>query len=146
MPRSPTRDSKLYPELQRFETREEAGRVLKAWKKQLMKTPRFWLALIAYTVGVGVTVTLILVYLRPWLGLSSGAFGGVVGGVTGGTGAAALTWFWRRRCRQFLRTELVSRGVPICLKCGYDLRGQDRPRCPECGTSFDHKLIESRTT
>ncbi len=40
-----------------------------------------------------------------------------------------------------LRTELVKRGVPICIPCGYDLRGLTEPRCPECGTSFDSALL-----
>jgi hypothetical protein len=34
-----------------------------------------------------------------------------------------------------LREQLVERGVPICIGCGYDLRGQIQPRCPECGRS-----------
>lgn len=25
----------------------------------------------------------------------------------------------------------------LCRNCGYDLRGQTEPRCPECGTPFD---------
>lgn len=28
-----------------------------------------------------------------------------------------------------------------CVHCGYDLRGQAEPRCPECGKSFDEKLM-----
>jgi hypothetical protein len=35
--------------------------------------------------------------------------------------------------RRNLREQLIARGVPICLHCGYDLRGQIEPRCPECG-------------
>ena len=108
MPRSPTRESKLYPELQHFETPEEAGRILKAWHKQFMKTPTFWLALIVYTVGVGVAVALILVSLRPWIGLSSSTFGGIVGAVTGGTGMISLTWLWRRRGRRIRHTRMDS--------------------------------------
>lgn len=33
---------------------------------------------------------------------------------------------------------LYRRSRPgICKGCGYDLRGQTEPRCPECGTPFD---------
>ena len=39
---------------------------------------------------------------------------------------------WMRR---FLRQYLNDQGIPICRKCGYDLRGLPRDRCPECGTS-----------
>ena len=37
----------------------------------------------------------------------------------------------------FERVVVIDgRGVR-CPKCGYDLRGQAEPRCPECNTSFD---------
>lgn len=29
----------------------------------------------------------------------------------------------------------------MCVKCGYLLYGLTQPRCPECGTSFDPKLL-----
>ena len=29
----------------------------------------------------------------------------------------------------------------ICVQCGYLLRGLTEPRCPECGTPFDPKLL-----
>ncbi len=38
-----------------------------------------------------------------------------------------------RRHRQQIRK--IEQG--ICVVCGYDLRGQVEPRCPECGTPFD---------
>ena len=145
MPRSLKREFKLYPELEHFETREEAGRVLKVWHERLMISPKFWLALIGYTVVVGLTGTLLVFYLRPWFGFSSGIFGAIVCAASGGTGMAAISWLWRRQCRQFLRAKLLSRGVPVCVQCCYDLRGQHEPRCPECGTSFDPKSIVART-
>lgn len=40
-------------------------------------------------------------------------------------------WLRAPLCRH-LRWQLVERGVPICLACGYDLRGTPT-RCPECG-------------
>lgn len=145
MPRSLKREFKLYPELQHFETREEAGRVLKAWQKKLMYSPKFALAAMGYSVVVGVTFTLISFYLLRWFGLSAILFGGIVAGPTCGTSTVVITWLWRRRCRRFLRAELISRGVPVCVQCCYDLRGQHVPRCPECGTSFDPELIVART-
>ncbi|MCZ6653605.1 MAG: hypothetical protein O7D91_11325 [Planctomycetota bacterium] len=30
----------------------------------------------------------------------------------------------------------------LCLKCGYNLRGLTKPRCPECNTSFDERLLK----
>lgn len=58
-------------------------------------------------------------------------------------GGAVYGYFWlrRHRARRILRAHLIKRGVPICLHCGYDLRGQTDPRCPECGRPFDPTLL-----
>ncbi len=136
--------SKRYPELGRFASREEADKVVHAWKKQLMKMPRFWLGLVAYTCVMGITIVSILIAIRPLVFVPGSMYGGIVGGMTGGSGFLVLTWFWRHRLRRFLRERLVASGIPVCLKCGYDLRGQTEPRCSECGTSFDADLIDRR--
>jgi hypothetical protein len=47
----------------------------------------------------------------------------------------------RHDARRRLRERLVAFGVPICVHCGYDLRGQTEPRCPECGRAFDPALL-----
>ena len=51
-------------------------------------------------------------------------------------------WIFRSRLRRSLRQQLVERGYALCIKCGYDLRGQTDPRCPECGKEFDEKLLK----
>ncbi len=127
---------KQYPELQRFASPAEAKEAMHAWKKRMLKMPRFWLGLLGYTCGVGGLVFIILISLRPWLNISTSMIGGIVGGVTAGSGGVGLAWFWRHRCRRFLRQELLASGIPICLKCGYDLRGS-KERCPECGNEFE---------
>ncbi len=38
--------------------------------------------------------------------------------------------------------RLTGGGRPKCRQCGYDLRGQQTPRCPECGTPFDEDVLE----
>jgi len=38
--------------------------------------------------------------------------------------------------RRFVKVDLV------CDKCGYCLFGLTQPRCPECGTAFDLRLLE----
>ncbi len=132
---------KQYPELQRFASPAEAKKAMRAWQKRMLKMPLFWLGLVGYTCGVGGLVFVILISLRPWLGLSQAMVGGIVGGVTWGSGGVVLAWFWRHRCRRFLRRQLLASGVPICLKCGYDLRGS-KGRCPECGTEFESSGVE----
>lgn len=52
-----------------------------------------------------------------------------------------VAWLFRSRIRWALRRELAQAGVPICIECGYDLRGLSRPRCPECGEPFDATLL-----
>lgn len=44
--------------------------------------------------------------------------------------------------RKVRRMERWRRGV--CLRCEYDLRGLTEPRCPECGTPFEHVLVDNR--
>jgi hypothetical protein len=41
----------------------------------------------------------------------------------------------RRDIPKTLRRKLNGLGIPVCLRCGYDLRGgvADRTTCPECG-------------
>ena len=43
-----------------------------------------------------------------------------------------------------LREELRRIGIPVCLACGYRLRGlqPQSGRCPECGSSFDARTRE----
>lgn len=52
--------------------------------------------------------------------------------------------FHRKSMPVMLRGELLAQGVPICLKCGYLLRGLpvEAGRCPECGRGFDERVRE----
>jgi hypothetical protein len=63
----------------------------------------------------------------------------------GVSGASLLIRFYRRNIQRSLRSQLIERGTPICLECGYDLRGQIESRCPECGTAFDSSLLQPRS-
>jgi len=59
--------------------------------------------------------------------------------------AAALllaNYWFREPTRRVLREHLQAEGIPICFKCGYNLRGQAEPRCPECSTEFDQELLQ----
>lgn len=45
-------------------------------------------------------------------------------------------WYTRRDIRRRLRIQLVKKGIPICIPCGYNLTGNESGKCPECGTEI----------
>jgi hypothetical protein len=49
----------------------------------------------------------------------------------------ATRWLFHRRALALLRDRMIWLGIPLCRHCGYDLRGQTVPRCPECGRPFE---------
>ncbi len=56
---------------------------------------------------------------------------------------AAVLWTWRRVAARHLRRALIESGVPVCLRCGYPLRGlapEVTPRCPECGWRVSRRV------
>jgi hypothetical protein len=48
----------------------------------------------------------------------------------------------RRDASGFLRERLLDCGVPVCLACGYCLRGIASERCPECGVELPPRVRE----
>jgi len=40
------------------------------------------------------------------------------------------------------RRRRKRKKLGLCLKCGYNLRGLTEPRCPECSTPFDERLLK----
>lgn len=44
---------------------------------------------------------------------------------------------------QVKRARPIRKRAARCLRCGYDLRGQTTPRCPECGLEFDPEQLET---
>lgn len=50
-------------------------------------------------------------------------------------GSVVFCCLFRERLRRSLRQQLVEGGRAICVQCGYDLRAQAEPRCPECGSA-----------
>jgi hypothetical protein len=104
--------------------------------------------------GVAFFVTFLLVFFALWSVAgaaryalfgqfnSGGAFEAVLVAIIIGfvAGVADSLLFRQRRARE-CRKLLCEYGIPVCVNCGYDLRGQTEPRCPECGRGFDPKLI-----
>ncbi len=40
----------------------------------------------------------------------------------------------KQRMKREILEGMQEPAVPVCYKCGYDMRGQKFPRCPECGS------------
>jgi hypothetical protein len=105
----------------------------------------WWCREVAALVGLAILVlarrpstwlTAVLPFLSQWI-----AYGAVV--LIGLAAFFPVLWLRvRHRVRLDLRERLVALGVPVCLHCGYDLRGQTDPRCPECGRPFDAALLQ----
>ncbi len=85
-------------------------------------------ALVAYEVAqlIGRTVSIPDRYLEV-----------VCMGVVFGATAWGELWVAARRIRLNLRRRLNDQGAVVCMRCGYDLRGQVERRCPECGEPFE---------
>lgn len=124
----------LFPELERFDTIEQAGKAC----RRAMFGSGYYVCLIVAILGVWIAPLdkyfLVMSEIVDWISIS------LIGAIPLG-----ITLLFRRRVRQHLRRELVKSGVPICIKCSYDLRGQVEPRCPECGNTFDANLVNPGT-
>ena len=46
-------------------------------------------------------------------------------------------WSMRRHTRRHLRVQLAKKGIPVCIPCGYNLKGNASGVCPECGTKIE---------
>lgn len=134
----------LFPELALFETESERRAIVNRFAKRQWRTPQFWLCVLLYLVTCVLLVAawLFLFHSSRWRGSLPPWSLGVPIGLAGPILVLALRQTLRKPGREFIRQELCARGVPICVKCGYDLRGQVDPRCPECGRAFDPKLTK----
>jgi len=55
-------------------------------------------------------------------------------GLIGMCGVSLLfTRLLRRPLTRALRIQLWAHALPVCMRCGYSLRGRATPHCPECG-------------
>lgn len=124
---------KFFRELELFGTADECRG---AWMRATMKSgfgP--WTIVFALCAGLPAYY-----YLFPALRLSPLLFPVLIIGCW-----LACVMMFRGRIQRCLRKELRQRGCAICIKCGYDLRGQVEPRCPECGSPFDANLVNPGT-
>jgi len=132
-----------YPEIAFFRSREELRQANKASNNYFLSQGLFWLKCVI----IGAPCALIMIFGLPFLrslGLSEGLSTIILLACCCLAGTCGIVAFVYRPYIQFLRQYLQEQGILVCLKCGYDLRGQPGPRCPECATPFDEKLLEDR--
>jgi len=109
-----------------------------------MSLPRFtriWITGQLLIIGTSLAVAIII----GVGGLDFGAF--FVGAGVCVVVLLAFGFYIRNVVRDAFREFRYSkwRKEARCLECGYDLRGQTEPRCPECGTPFGQHASRSRT-
>ncbi|MBU0641038.1 MAG: hypothetical protein KKB50_19415 [Planctomycetes bacterium] len=124
------------PELEAYEDEQEC---IEDWKHAYnAAAPWRWiLVLLVTTVCIGVAAALVRVLATRYIPIAEKWVPGVVGGILGGFFPIIYLWVFRRRVRKELHNRLLARGIRTCANCGYLLRGQSEPRCPECGTPYD---------
>lgn len=146
MARDPFGWLRLFPELRYLPTRQERKAAWSVAFRPLWARYFIFVLLASFAAaaafdGAGRLTRKLLPSRSTTWHFARGAMQGVVGAAAGLVAVRLM----QRRIQRSLREQLVARGVPICIACGYDLRGQTTPRCPECGTPFDPALIQSTT-
>jgi len=130
-----------FPELLFFPTEEEREAAYEQAKKQAGHYRWYVLVCLVLTIVIR---HLLKALVLARCNVSESLLDGVLWIVTVAGASYAALYLLRNRVTRSLRRQLIERGVPICFRCGYDLRGQDRPRCPECGQPFDERLLKAK--
>ncbi len=119
--------TKLYPELNRFETDEDRDVALSRANSTVSGGLRYWL-LLAGCMGVMCTATSLV-----WISKMPTVCKCLIQGAGPVAATFFCAWVFHKKAQGSLRRQLLERGIPICVKCGYYLTGNVSGRCPECG-------------
>jgi len=152
MSKGPLGRDRFVPELALFDTEDERREVYRDFWRERWGRWGFVLYCVASVMavaGLSLTTSILFVIIDKFLNRRGFTFPEWVRPCVGAAGmmlcmltvGAWSTYLARRRLRRYCRQRLVTKGVPICIECGYDLRGQVEPRCPECGKEFDPGLL-----
>ena len=129
--------TKLFPELLLLDRNAERKQLLRDAKRKMKH--RGWYAA-AVCVGVIGSVLAPQYFERRIGAYFSVSRTRLFGILVTGLAVAAVVWaiqrLWYKPLRDQVRRELIARGIPVCLRCGYNLTGLSEPRCPECGEPF----------
>ncbi len=123
-----------FPELAQLESDAERRELLRVVTSQLVRSTLYWVVVVV-TIAVLMPLGFFLVLRVAHIPTGPG-YGGIIGGVVGLLAVLLTGILMRTRQSTLLRRELNRRGVPVCIRCGYGLRGVGAPRCPECGAAF----------
>jgi uncharacterized paraquat-inducible protein A len=139
-PHSP-RLQRLFPELSLFH--EDRQREY-AWRKAARRVHWAWGLIGCVLIGLGVWLLIeALEKVAPGLQqYDPGLSPAVPVGAGLMVAPLLLARVFYRRVQKCLSRELIKYGYPVCMECGYDLRGQTQPRCPECGAPFNAELLK----
>lgn len=140
-----TRKLSGLPELQLFESDAQQHEVLEelAEEARNWRTADYW-----WAIAILAAVVLAVRWLAKWVlrMLAVPEWVRTVGVLAAIVAAVWLTlrWMYRWGTRDALREKLLVRGVPVCLHCGYSLKGLSpaQQRCPECGREVDERVRE----
>jgi len=123
--------ARYFPEIKHLSATREQVEIL----QEAFRARRYGLYLVALFCGYALFIHFIV---RPSLGPTWGKIvqvGGVIPVVVLSVTLA------KKAIESRLRYLLVERGVPVCLSCGYLLKGLPEPRCSECGRPFDPRTL-----
>lgn len=131
----------IYPELKHLPRWADRQAAMWAFQPRILRSWPFWIML-AIAVPLGAAMPWVIGMVNRVLpgSLSVGSAMGraiVAGAIQALMCGLVFNYFFRNRGRRFLREYLNERGHNLCVECGYDLRGQETPRCPECGIAFE---------
>jgi hypothetical protein len=120
----------LFPELDLFDDTSERLEAYRRARSSVVGQRSRALVLVALILATAFILAMLMVGFQS-LAIWVGPF---VSGVSGAIGLAAANYLFRRPIQEHLRAQLNARGIPVCVRCGYNLRGNVTGRCPECGT------------
>jgi hypothetical protein len=132
----------LFPELRLFEDRKVRSQAFRQARNRVLLERGRWLLILACIVTSGICAGLLGFWMKTQLGLRTPWLNGALGAIAGAATVWVAHFLFRRPVQRHLRERLRALGVPVCLVCGYNLRGNLSGRCPECGTRTDDARTE----